>query len=85
MKKFHSISLFFFYRFLQSNNISGPIPREIGNFAQLTKLYYFYFSFIFILKNLYSPFSLVCRSLSDNKISGSIPSEIGNLAQLKEL
>ena len=68
------------------NNLSGPIPPEIGN---LTSLDYLNLEG----NNLSGPIppeignltSLDYLNLEGNNLSGPIPSEIGNLANLREL
>ncbi|CAM0908326.1 unnamed protein product [Alopecurus aequalis] len=71
---------------LQSNNISGAIPLEIGNLPNISMLY--------LDRNLFTGTipptlgqlrNLVVLSLSQNNFSGEIPPSIGSLDQLEEL
>ena len=55
-------------RNLNDNQLTGPIPLEIGNINGLHLLYIF--------------MTLCKRKLHNNQLNGSIPSSIGNLNRL---
>ena len=67
-----------FLRVLDTNELSGTIPSQIG---KLTSLMYLY---DLLWTNLISSF-WVFRYLYSNELSGTIPSQIGNLTPLLEL
>ena len=70
----------------RENNLSGPLPAEVGDLASLTTL-------DLRGNNLYGPIppelgnltSLVTLTLIDNNLIGLIPAELGNLANLTSL
>jgi hypothetical protein len=77
----HVVGLFFW-----KNNLSGPIPPEIGNLASLKTLVIFYNELtgpipreVGVLSNLTE------LLLNNNQLSGPIPPEIGNLVRLRSL
>lgn len=79
---------------LSVNELSGPIPPEIGNLTSITKLYevnslqkfsltttfilFPYFSNLFWCRFMY-------RDLHSNRLNGYIPPELGDLTKLFEL
>jgi len=71
---------------LSSNQLSGSIPKEIGNLSKLTEL-----NLISnqlngsIPKEIGNLSNLRYLHLSSNQLSGSIPQEISNLSKLTEL
>ncbi len=71
---------------LNSNNLSGNIPAELGNLANLTDLNLYFNqlsgSIPAALGNLTN---LTLLQLSFNQLSGSIPVELGNLSNLTTL
>ena len=72
--------------FLYNNNLSGSIPKELGNLKSLINL-------ALSTNNLLGPIPASLGNLSNlthlylylNQLSGSIPPEMGNLANLVEL
>ena len=88
-----SIFVWFFFRWLNDNLLSGAIPSSIGNLVQLTWLYVdSFFQFHqqspskLILSTQTSLFIVILfRDLSSNLLTGTIPSSIGNLTQLQWL
>ena len=71
---------------LEGNNLTGSLPPELGNLANLTKLY--------LQRNeLSGPIppefgdlaSLTFLSLETNELTGPIPPELGKLASLEDL
>jgi Leucine-rich repeat (LRR) protein len=71
---------------LSQNNLTGPIPQEIGDLVALTDLN-FYFNRLSgaIPSSLGNLTNLVYLNLYLNQMSGAIPSSIGNLGSLVEL
>ncbi len=71
---------------LQSNNLSGTIPSDLGNLSNLQILYLYSNtltgSIPTTLGNLDSLTELI---LHTNQLSGSIPQELGSLSKLKDL
>ena len=71
---------------LSENNLSGPVPPELGNLTNLTIL-------ILDFTNLSGPIppelgnlaNLTTLYLGGNNLSGPVPPELGNLANLKAL
>ena len=59
------------YLDLGGNQLSGKIPAELGNLANLEKLF---------LNHFFGPFGS-----RKNQLSGEIPAELGNLANLTHL
>uniref|UniRef100_A0ACD5ZT00 Uncharacterized protein n=1 Tax=Avena sativa TaxID=4498 RepID=A0ACD5ZT00_AVESA len=71
---------------LQYNTISGNIPKDIGNLANLGYLVLDNNSFTGTLPSTFGRLSnLQVFSVENNKISGSIPLTIGNLTELISL
>ena len=71
---------------LESNYLSGPIPSEVGNLANLTYLYLADNRLTgSIPSELGNLANLTYLNLVVNQLSGSIPSELGNLANLTYL
>jgi len=80
-----------------NQSLNGPIPAELGNLSELTRLYLFgnrhydqqqgkYIGFIgSIPTELGNLSQLTELDLSRNQLSGPIPTELGNLSQLTEL
>ena len=72
--------------FLSSNQLTGEIPREIGNLTNLTSLYLNNNQFTGpIPSDIDNLISLTSLYLNYNQLTGSIPSEIGNLTNLTSL
>ena len=81
--------------FLSRNRLSGNIPSEFGDLADLSWLYVFlYFPFssllwvllLYVLAILSScRLLLLYRSLFKNFLNGNIPTELGNLLSLTRL
>jgi hypothetical protein len=71
---------------LGSNNLTGTIPGEIGDFPELTSLYLWSNQ---LTGNIPSEIGnltkLINLDLSPNTFSGTIPTEIGNLVNLEVL
>ncbi len=71
---------------LRNNELTGPIPPELGNLATLTEL-------VFLYNELTGPIppelgnlaNLTSLDLRNNELTGPIPPELGNLANLKSL
>ena len=71
---------------LGSNQLSGPIPSELGNLANLDTLSLYGNQLSGSMPSeLGNLANLQWLSLYDNQLSGSIPSELGNLANLDTL
>ena len=71
---------------LSDNGLSGEIPRELGNLAELDVLLLHENQLTGeIPPELGNLANLTVLSLSENQLSGQIPSELGNLANLTEL
>ncbi len=67
-----------------NNNISGTIPKELGDLNYLEHLLLANNKFVgFIPVELANISTLETLSLSRNKLSGTIPSEFGNLLELR--
>ncbi|MFC1483702.1 fibronectin type III domain-containing protein [Candidatus Neomarinimicrobiota bacterium] len=71
---------------LQSNNLTGPLPAEIGNLKKTT-VFYLYNNHLSgeIPPEIGNMSDLMYLLLYTNQLSGSIPVEIGNLANLRDL
>lgn len=71
---------------LESNNLIGTIPLELGNLTSLTKLWLYSNTITgSIPAELGNITSLKRLNLRSNMLSGSIPSELGNLTNLTDL
>jgi hypothetical protein len=71
---------------LPSNQLSGSIPPELGNLANLIQLYLWSNQLSgSIPSQLGNLANLTELALNYNQLSGSIPSELGNLANLTRL
>lgn len=79
---------------LSVNELSGPIPPEIGNLTSITKMYEvnslqkFSLTTTFILFPYFSNLFWCCimyRDLHSNRLNGYIPPELGDLTKLFEL
>merc|ERR1711991_677741 len=71
---------------LSNNQLSGQIPKEIGNLIQLTYLGLYNNQLSGqIPKEIGNLIQLTYLGLSNNQLSGQIPKEIGNLIQLTDL
>ena len=71
---------------LSGNNLSGPIPTEIGNLSNLEDLWLSGNSLSGSIPTEIGNLSnLEYLWLSGNSLSGSIPTEIGNLSNLEDL
>ena len=74
-------------RWLNSNDLTGSIPSELGMLSNLSLLYvsllphicFFSFVVLFFVFLNHNPNN---RALNDNALTGSIPSELGNLSSL---
>ena len=71
---------------LDENDLTGPIPSELGNLANLTRLYLDDNDLTGpIPSELGNLANLTRLYLDDNDLTGPIPSELGNLANLTRL
>ena len=71
---------------LYNNNLTGTIPREIGNLTGLTRLNLYNNRLRgTILTEIENLINLTSLSLGKNQLTGSIPVEIGNLTNLRWL
>ncbi|MFK5878807.1 MAG: T9SS type A sorting domain-containing protein [Flavobacteriaceae bacterium] len=71
---------------LGSNNLTGSLPTEIGNFTELTHLWVWSNQLTGnIPPEIGNLSNLIEMDLSPNTFSGSIPTEIGNLTNLEVL
>ena len=71
---------------LSSNDLTGPVPAELGKLASLQGLYLSYNNLTgSIPPELGNLASLQGLYLSYNNLTGSIPAELGNLASLQRL
>ena len=71
---------------LSENDLSGPIPREIGNLPGLRRLFLIYNDLTGqIPSELGNLASLSALWLRDNNLSGIVPAELGDLVGLTEL
>ena len=72
--------------FLPENNLTGTLPAELGNLAQLQELNLWDNTLTGLIPSeLGNLVQLTRLNLSGNTLTGLIPSELGNLAQLQEL
>ena len=72
--------------FLGANELSGPIPAELGNLSNLISLYLTFNQLSgTIPPQLGNLSNLTYLSLAHNKLSGSIPPQLGNLSNLTDL
>jgi hypothetical protein len=70
--------------YLQSNELTGSIPSEIGNLTNLTFLTFYNNQLTgSIPPEIGNLTNLTYLSLSNNQLTGSIPPEIGNLTNLQ--
>jgi len=71
---------------VQNNNLTGSIPVELGNLANLVNLHLENNNFSSsIPEELGKLTNLRILSLADNDLSGSIPAQFGNLISLREM
>ena len=70
---------------LSANQLSGPIPSELGNLANLQSLFLSDNQLSGPIPDLGSLSNLRVLYLHKNELSGPIPAELGNLANLKLL
>jgi len=70
-------------RDLDTNQLNGTIPTEIGKLTSLTYLFVYIYQFASFLLCLTSFF--FDRDLDTNQITGAIPTELGNLILLTDL
>ena len=71
---------------LLRNNLTGPIPPELGNLASLERLWLWENQLSgSIPAELSELANLISLYLNDNQLSGPIPAELGNLANLQFL
>ena len=72
--------------YLENNNLTGEIPRELGNLINLTHLSFFHNKLTGeIPRELGNLTNLTELNLKDNKLTGEIPRELGNLTNLTVL
>ena len=75
-----------FYADLSNNDLSGPIPAQLGNLIALTSLNLSNNDLSgSIPAQLGNLTALTSLNLSNNDLSGSIPAELGNLTALTSL
>ncbi|GAA0166808.1 hypothetical protein Leryth_024093 [Lithospermum erythrorhizon] len=70
---------------LSCNNLSGEVPREIGNMKNFSMLHLGMNSFSGKLPYEIGSMPLIVLNVTNNKFSGEIPSEIGNIQCLQNL
>ena len=70
---------------LNNNQLTGPIPPELGNLTMLRSLNLFYNRLTAIPPELGNLANLEELQLSGNQLTGPIPPELGNLAKLQRL
>ena len=71
---------------LPNNNLTGPIPAELGKLASLEWLYLYNNSLTgSVPPELGNLASLLDLGLSGNSLTGPVPAELGNLASLEGL
>ncbi len=71
---------------LDNNNLTGTLPVELGNLAQLQELDLWRNTLTGSIPTELGNLSQLQRlNLYDNSLSGTLPTELGNLAQLQEL
>ena len=83
----HIFLSIFMLRPKDKNELSGPIPVQIGNNSKLTLLFlgrvtifYFYFMSLFrVFLNYHPSFS----DLDENELTGTLPTELGRLSFLE--
>ena len=71
---------FDYFRYLNDNSFTGPIPSQIGSLKDLKFLYdfllvFFLKVFLFYIFSLFGYF----RYLNENSFGGTIPTQIGKL------
>ncbi|XP_058724879.1 probable LRR receptor-like serine/threonine-protein kinase At3g47570 [Vicia villosa] len=72
--------------YLGGNNVSGKVPKELGNLVNLIILSLGHNNFEGTIPTSFGQFrKMQLLDLRENKLSGEIPSFIGNLSQLSEL
>ena len=71
------------FLYLENNNLTGEIPRELGNLINLTLLSFFNNNLTGeIPRELGNLTNLTELNLKNNKLTGEIPHELGNLTNL---
>ena len=70
---------------LSNNQLTGPLPPELGNLTSLQSLYLFANRLTAIPPELGNLPNLQDLQLSFNQLTGPIPRELGNLANLQRL
>ena len=81
------------FRYLESNQVTGTIPSEIGNLVYLENSYVYPWisipsdnnTSILMFFQTQFLFIILSRYLNYNQLTGTIPSSIGNLVKLKWL
>ena len=70
---------------LPDNNLSGPLPAELGSLTSLTTLDFSDNQLSGTLPDLSTLTSLTSLNLGDNQVSGTVPDWLGSLIALQEL
>ncbi|XP_048444587.1 probable leucine-rich repeat receptor-like serine/threonine-protein kinase At3g14840 [Pyrus x bretschneideri] len=67
------------------NNLSGPLPKELGSWANIERMLLSSNNFTWELPETFAMLTKIKEFVSDSHFSGQIPDFIGNCTSLKKL